>query len=340
MKIFGVDFAPLNTPINRRLQTFGVFTWGILFLSLGPLALVLLYQLLFTSFWPLTLAYATWYFYDLDTCNRGGRRHQWFREAKLWKYYAQYFPVKLIKTAELDPEQKGNYLLGNHPHGILCSGACAAFATEGCDWGQIFPGVTPSLLTLEGFHQMPGFREIISLSGICAATSKSMDYLLSTPQKGRAVILVVGGAREVLCQDHDHIDLIILKRKGFIKKALKHGSALVPTFSFGEAFIYGNMFPNPRGSLIRRLQEYIVDKTRWPFPFFLGRGIFQYTFGMLPQRHPITVVIGEPIPVKQVTDPTPQEIDDLHSKYLIALRNLYDKYNPIYGDSKVQLNYL
>ena len=127
-------------------------------------------------------------------------------------------------------------------------------------------------------------------SGTCAATSKSMDFLLSTPKKGRAVILVVGGAREVLCQDHDHIDLIILKRKGFIKKALKHGSALVPTFSFGEAFIYDNMFPNPRGSWIRSIQEYIVDKTRWPFPFFFGRGIFQYTFGLLPQRIPITVV--------------------------------------------------
>ena len=77
---------------------------------------------------------------------------------------------------------------------------------------------------------------------------------------------------------------------GFIKKALKHGSALVPTFSFGEAFIYGKLFPNPRGSWIRSLQEYIVDKTRWPFPFFFGRGIFQYSFGMLPKRHPITVV--------------------------------------------------
>ena len=35
---------------------------------------------------------------------------------------------------------------------------------------------------------------------------------------------------------------------------------------------------------------YIVSKTRWPVPFFNGRGIFQYTFGILPQRHPITVV--------------------------------------------------
>eukprot|EP00093_Oithona_nana_P012500 12500.XXX_852786_853986_1 [CDS] Oithona nana genome sequencing. len=339
MKICGVDFAPLNTPINRRLQTFGVFTWGIIFLSLGPLVLLTLYLLLYTSFWPLTLAYVAWYIYDLDTCNRGARRNQWLRQLRIWKYYAQYFPVKLIKTAELDPERQGNYLLGSHPHGILCSGTFAAFATEGCEWAKVFPGVVPNLLTLEGFHQMPGFREILSFSGTCAATSKSMDYLLSKP-KGRAVILVVGGAREVLCQDQDRIDLIILNRKGFIKKALKHGSALVPTFSFGEAFIYGKLFPNPRGSWIRSFQEYIVDKTRWPFPFFSGRGIFQYSFGMLPRRYPITVVIGEPILVNQVADPTSQEIDELHDKYLVALRELYDKHNPIYGDPKVQLNYL
>ena len=113
MKICGVDFAPLNTPINRRLQTFAVFTWGILFLSLGPLALLTLYQLLYTTFWPLTVAYAAWYIYDLNICNKGGRRNQWLRQARLWKYYAQYFPVKMIKTAELNPERQGNYLLGN-----------------------------------------------------------------------------------------------------------------------------------------------------------------------------------------------------------------------------------
>ena len=106
----------------------------------------------------------------------------------------------------------------------------------------------------------------------------------------RAVVLVVGGAREVLCQENDRIDLIILNRKGFIKKALKHGSDLVPTFSFGEAFIYNAMWPNPRGSWTRSIQEFIVTKTRWPIPFFNGRGIFQYTFGYLPKRHPINVV--------------------------------------------------
>ena len=82
----------------------------------------------------------------------------------LWTHYANYFPVKLIKTAELDPE-KGNYILGNHPHGILCSGAFSCFCTDGAGWSKIFPKLSATLLTLQVFHLIPGFREIIRASG-------------------------------------------------------------------------------------------------------------------------------------------------------------------------------
>ena len=92
-------------------------------------------------------------------------RSEWLRNAAIWKHYADFFPVKLVKTAELDPN-KGNYLLGNHPHGILCSGAFASFATEGAGFAGIFPGLVPSLLTLQVFHQIPGFREILMQSGL------------------------------------------------------------------------------------------------------------------------------------------------------------------------------
>jgi len=286
MRLLGIEFADIwNTPTERRLQTLSVwfFVNFVLYLSLVPL--YFLYYCFFhtTYFWPLTCLYLAWFVWDLDTCNQGGRR--------VAHYFANYFPVKLVKTVEIDGS-KGNYLFGSHPHGLLCFGAVAAFACEGANFSQIFPDLTPTLLTLQIFHQIPGYHELAQCMGSCAATSKSFDYLLGYgPQKkGRAVVLVVGGAREVLCQDKDKIDLIILNRKGFIKKALKHGSDLVPTFSFGEAFLYNAMWPNPKGSWTRTIQEYIVSRTRWPFPFFIGICIFQYSFGNLPNRHPITVV--------------------------------------------------
>ena len=65
--------------------------------------------------------------------------------------------------------------------------------------------------------------------------------------------MVVGGASEALNYAEDAIELTIKKRKGFIKLALRFGRDLVPTFSFGEAFIYSQM-ANPKGSKLRRFQ--------------------------------------------------------------------------------------
>ena len=44
------------------------------------------------------------------------------------------------------------------------------------------------------------------------------------------------------------------------------------------------------GKKFRRFQEWSVTNLRWPMPIFNARGIFQYSFGTIPHRLPITVV--------------------------------------------------
>ena len=56
--------------------------------------------------------------------------------------------------------------------------------------------------------------------------------------KGHVSILIIGGALEALEGHRNEIRLVINRRKGFIKLALRFGVDLVPTFSFGEQFIY------------------------------------------------------------------------------------------------------
>ena len=46
---------------------------------------------------------------------------------------------------------------------------------------------------------------------------------------------------------------------------------------------------------------------------------------------------GSPIKVDKVDNPTSQEINDLHQKYVEALQKLYATYNPIYGDENIPL---
>ena len=94
----------------------------------------------------------------------------------VWRYYRKFFPIELIKTAELNPEK--SYLLGSHPHGLLCSGAFCSFATDAAGFKDKFPGLDPRLLTLKGQFVIPGYRELILSTGACAATKEGMEALL------------------------------------------------------------------------------------------------------------------------------------------------------------------
>lgn len=51
-----------------------------------------------------------WFFYDCRTPERGSRPNPNARKWRLYKYIQSYFPIKMIKTAELSPEH--NYLIG------------------------------------------------------------------------------------------------------------------------------------------------------------------------------------------------------------------------------------
>ena len=339
-KVFGMEFAPFLLPLERRLQTFAVLYWISSILFQGLLVTILsLYLFLYTRYWWLPTLYATWFVYDLDTCNRGGRSGWvlgWVRGWRIWRHYRNFFPVTLVKTAELDSGR--NYLLGSHPHGILCSGAFCCFATDGLGPARFsaqFPGLTARLLTLEGQFWIPGNRELVLGSGCCAATRRGMEALLGQPG-GVAAVLVVGGAPESLNSDKHRIKLVLNRRKGWLKIALRYGVSLVPTFTFGEAAIYDQL-PNPEGSLVRRVQDYLQHVMGFAPVLFFGRGIFQYSFGILPYRRPLTLVVGAPLAVEKVAEPSREQINLLHRRYVSALVALYEEYNPVYGDKNVVL---
>ena len=48
-------------------------------------------------------------------------------------------------------------------------------------------------------------------------------------------------------------------------------------------------------------------------------------------------MVGKPVQVAKVDNPTMEQIAELHSKYVSALQSLYDEYNPKYGDTNVEL---
>jgi len=328
-KVLGVEFAPVHLPWERRMQTLSIMIWFTLFFVI-PLSSypTLIYITFFSSYQKsalsILLPYLFWiWVVDRESCNKGARRIRWVRGWNIWKHYNDYFPIKLVKTADLDP--KKNYLFGSHPHGVLCSGAFGCFATDAMEVNKLFPGFDFSVLTLEMNYRFPILRDLILSLGVCAATRKGMNYLLSYKGGGKAAVLIPGGAPESL-DSHPGSYIVQLKtRKGFVKVALQNGSPLVPCFSFGETDIYDQP-ANPKGSLLRTIQDRIQKALQLaPVPFS-GRGVFQYSFGVLPNRRPITVVVGAPIELEKVAQPTQKEIDDLHQKYVDAVIDLFYKH--------------
>ncbi|XP_064900269.1 2-acylglycerol O-acyltransferase 2-B-like isoform X1 [Columba livia] len=296
-------FAPLRLPLRRRLQTAAVLQWVCTFLGLGQLCVLLFVLALRGSLWLPALLYAGWLWADRDTPNRGGRRSAWVRSWPVWNYFRDYFPISLVKTADLDPRR--NYVFGCHPHGVLAAGAFANFCTEATAFGAKFPGLRPHVLTLPCWFRLPLLREYFMAgvfaralisgcprfggAGLVSSSRSSLRFLLSRPGGGHVAVIVLGGPPEALDARPGACTMRVLGRKGFVRIGLEHGASLVPVFSFGENELF-RQGAHPPGSGLRRLQLRLQRLFGVTFPLFHARGVFQYDFGLLPFRRPIHTV--------------------------------------------------
>ncbi|XP_034240890.1 2-acylglycerol O-acyltransferase 1-like [Thrips palmi] len=329
--VLGVRWAPLGLPLSRRLQTLVVAMW-MYSIFLGPWILWAVASLLALHpvlRWLLPL-YLAWLYLDRNTCDQGGRRNgrgwSFVRGCVLWNYFRDYFPVRLVKTAELPPDK--NYLLCSYPHGIIGTGVVCSFGTDALGVRKLFPGTTPNLVTLRQNFSVPFLREMLLSQGIISAAISSLRCALSDPRGGRLVVLLVGGAREAQLSEPGDYRIVLKRRKGFVRLALQQGVPLVPVFTFNEHRLLSQV----RGSAIATFQNWFRRVLGFVPVVPVGRGLFQYSFGAVPHRLPLTVVVGAPIPVEKVAEPSPEQIQELMEKFEKALVDLFhehkEKYHP------------
>lgn len=328
--LFGVEWAPMNIPLSRRLQTLGALHFFFITLFTPVLVLTVPFYMLYTVFWPLIFLYALWMIYDWSSPKKGAYASEWFQRQRIHSWYAKYFPVQLHTTSEMPEEH--SYLIGYHPHGIISMAAFINFATNGTGILDTLPRIRFHLCTLVGQFWTPWRREWGLLHGMIDCSRESIKHVLEHQEKGKAVVLVVGGAEEALDAHPGCHILTLKKRKGFVKIALQTGAHLVPCYSFGENDIF-NQADNPKGSTIRQFQTIMKRILGFSPPAFYGRGVFNYTFGLLPFRKPINTVLGAPIPVTKTLNPTQEEIDTLHEAYMNSLRELFEEHKTKYDVS-------
>jgi hypothetical protein len=253
-----VHWAPLNIPLPRRLQTAAVL-WHTLSMTL--FFSFFWFVLAIPLTWPIMVPYLIYVFFLANNHADGSapyKRSEWLRNLPLWRLYTEYFPIRLHRTVELDPSK--NYIFAYHPHGIISHGAFGNFCTEATGFSKLFPGIKNTLLTIDNNFNIPFYREYLLALGLASVSKRSCEALLrgeGRPNKnsrsllhpvswftrssekvadegGRAITIVIGGARESLEAHPGSMKLVCKKRRGFLKLAMREGAGVVPVLSFGE----------------------------------------------------------------------------------------------------------
>ncbi|KAI5925234.1 diacylglycerol acyltransferase-domain-containing protein [Camillea tinctor] len=329
-----IRWAPWNVPLKRRAQTLAVLIHSLCMVT----TVTIFFALCANPFaWPLLLIYLL-HVLSSKAATDGSLRYRsdWFRKSYLWRLFAGYFPAKLHKTYELPPTRK--YIFGYHPHGIISHGAWAAFATDALGFSEKFPGITNSLLTLDSNFRIPFYREYVLASGVRSVSKESIVNILTKGGSdgqgmGRAVTVVVGGARESLEAQPGVLRLILKERKGFIKLAVRVGADLVPVLAFGENELYDQL-KSQEHPLVHKIQMLILKVWKFTLPFMHGRGIFNYDVGLMPYRRPLNIVVGKPIQVRQSATVDLEEINRLHDQYVAELQKLWDTHKDEYAPNR------
>ncbi|KAI4198539.1 MAG: hypothetical protein LQ346_002742 [Caloplaca aetnensis] len=335
-----VHFAPISVPFQRRLQTFMVLAHTLCI----PLFLTTFFFLCsIPLFWPILFPYTIYVL--LSSAPSSGtlsHRSPLLRSLPLWSLFASYFPARLHRSARLEPTRK--YIFGYHPHGIISHGAFAAFGTEALGFSQLFPGITNTLLTLDTNFRVPLYRDYALALGLASVSRESCENILSKGGRngegmGRAITIVVGGARESLDAQPQTMNLVLKRRKGFVKLAIRTGADLVPVLAFGENDLYDQV-TSASHPFVHKVQMAVKKCMGFTVPLFHARGVFNYDVGLMPYRKPLNVVVGRPIKVVQAKDGKVDDgyVDEIHGMYVRELERIWDEWRELFEvDRRVQL---
>ena len=108
---------------------------------------------------------------------------------------------------------------------------------------------------------------------------------------------------------------VLRRRKGFVKLALQTGAPLVPLYCFGNTDIFHVFRARWLCRLSRRAQVSLqLFWGRWCLP--------------LPYKRKLLLVVGTPVGGARppVAEPTAEEVDALHARYVAELEALFHRH--------------
>ncbi|POM69714.1 Diacylglycerol O-acyltransferase [Phytophthora palmivora] len=258
-----------------------------------------------------------------------GKGNVWdsLRTSSIWGLMNKFLRIKIIREQELDPKKQ--YIFGFHPHGIIVLSRLAIF---GRNFDDIFPGIknrrkiTRSCVCLvlgaSAMYYIPLGRDIcLWLGGVDASRSTGEKVL----KEGNSIIVYPGGVPEIFSTNPNskETQLVLKKRLGFIKLAMRQGADLVPTFIFGEKWLY-NMWTPPKC-----VTEFFRKLLGIPVLVFWGKFWWMPKAPAKGKRYGL--VYGKPITPKHTPNPTDEEVRAIHAEYVAEIKRIFQQYKSEFG---------
>jgi Diacylglycerol acyltransferase len=235
-----------------------------------------------------------------------------------------YYPAKSIFLPNNLSKDRA-YILAAWPHGLMSGGTHVGFHDfEVRGYFPIFAGASI-------MRYVPFVRRLLHCMGYCDVTKEGLSKALDVHKNGptypfNVVHLVVGGIQEMFYTPWNAPaeQIILYKRKGFIKLALQCKCDVIPMYNFGANQTYNKVFGHKSAlcKLSSALQmSCVVWLGRWGIPM-----------GWVPCKVPLMAVIGEvfevpKVPVDEVSDELVQKV---HGDFCKALKKLFDAYKVVY----------
>lgn len=245
------------------------------------------------------------------------------------RHYGGYHKRSELR-GDLDSIQPGRSFFACHPHGVLSVGWISNVV-----WGRQFhKTVGRCFYLIDGTLRNKGLLAKLFLDayegphgGLRDTSRRTMEDLM---EQGESLCMIPGAYQEATHFAHGCERVAIKQRRGFIKYCLKHGYRVHPVYTFGESDTYLTV------GGCTKLRLWLNN---WGIPTVVFWGLSWCP--LLPRRGvELLTYVGVPLELPKIADPSPEEVEEWHGKYIVALKQLFDKYKAEAGKPNAQLEIL
>jgi len=227
----------------------------------------------------------------------------------------KYFSYRLVWSGDAKEqcESVPSWIGAGPPHGVLPFANVLSIPAINTFSFRHFVGSGASVVPRTPFLRYMTAFGFINVSG------KTITQAL---EAGTCVGTVPDGIAGIFSMNKRPLEEVVKlkERKGIAKLALRTGHPIVPAYSVGNTAAFSAWF-DPFGILERVSRSVQASLFVYWGRFFLP----------IPRRANITMLIGQPIVVERVENPTDAQVDAVHQRLLREMAALFDEHKASIG---------